>query len=151
VKTLWIVLAISLISISTQAQERKVSEKDIPAAVMSAFRSTYPQAKIKGFAREKENGTTFYEIESVENNMPRDILYHSDGSVAEIEEGIAATDLPADAQQAIESKYPGAVVAKAERVTIGDKIAYEVSAKRGKRRISMEFDSSGKLLKSNAK
>ena len=150
-RSAWMVLALSLVSLSAAAQEKKITEKEVPATVMSAFRSAYPQATIKGFAKERENGKLFYEIESMDDKTPRDILYHPDGSVAEIEEGIAASDLPADAQQAIQKKYPGAVVVKAERVTQGNKIAYEVSARRGKRRISLEFDSSGKLLKSHAR
>lgn len=147
----WMLMAVSLASLLATAQEKKITEKEVPAAVMSAFRSAYPQATIKGFARERENGQLFYEIESLDDKTPRDVLYHPDGSVAEIEEGIAANDLPADAQQTIQKKYPSAVVIKAERVTQGDKVAYEVSAKQGKRRISMEFDSSGKLLKSHAR
>jgi hypothetical protein len=149
-RSAWMVMALSLVGLSAAAQEKKITEKDVPAAVMSAFRSAYPHATIKGLAKERENGKLFYEIESMDDKTPRDILYHPDGSVAEIEEGIAASDLPADAQQAIQ-KYPGAVVVKAERVTKGDKIAYEVSARQRTRRISLEFDSSGKLLKSHAR
>lgn len=142
-----IAVAVVLTSLAVAGQEKRITEKNVPAAVMTAFRSAYPQATIKGFAREKENGEVFYEIESVENKMSRDILYHADGTVAEIEETIAAGDLTPEVQQAIQKKYPGAAVVKAERVTKGDKIAYEVIARHGKRRVSLEFDSGGNLLK----
>lgn len=140
--------AVSLFSLSAVAQEKKITAKDVPATVTAAFRNSYPNATIRGYAREKEHGKVFYEIESREGTISRDVLYNADGSVAEIEESIAATDLPAEAQQAIHQKYPKAVISLAEKTTAGEKITYEVSARQGKKRISMEFDASGKVLSS---
>jgi hypothetical protein len=69
---------------------------------------------------------------------------------ASIEESVAFKDLPVEAQQLIQTKYAKAVVSRAERVTEGDKVEYEVSARQGKKKISLVFDSDGKLLKSTA-
>src|SRR6267378_1635562 len=104
-----IATAVSLLSFSAAAQEKKITAKQVPAAVIAAFKTSYPHATIRGYAQEKENGKVFYEIESVEGTTHRDVLYNADGTVAEIEESIAATELPADAQQAIKQKYPRAV------------------------------------------
>ena len=142
-------MAVSLLSISAVAQEKKITAKDVPAAVISAFKSAYPKATIRGYAQEKENGKTLYEIESREGSMTRDILYNPDGTVAEIEESIATSDLPADALQAIKQKYPRAVITRAEKTIVkdpaGDKIGYEVSARQGRKRFAMEFDENGKV------
>jgi uncharacterized membrane protein YkoI len=140
-----IAMAISLLSISAVAQERKITAKDVPAAVITAFKTAYPNATIRGYAQEKENGKTFYEIESREGTTSRDVLYNPDGTVAEVEESIPASDLPADALQAIKQKYPRAVILVAEKITAGDTVGYEVSVRNGKQRITMEFDSSGKV------
>ena len=140
-----IVMAIALFVIPAAAQEKKITAKQVPAAVMAAFKSTYPNATIRGYAQEKENGKVFYEIESREGTTRRDVLYNPDGTVAEVEESIPASDLPADAQQAIKQKYPRAVIVLAEKTTAGDTVGYEVSLRNGKRRIGMEFDSSGKV------
>jgi uncharacterized membrane protein YkoI len=140
-----------LLSVAASAQESKISEKDMPQPVLAAFKSAYPNATVRGYARERENGKLFYEIESTDGATMRDISYHPDGTVAEIEETVAATDLPAEAQKVIQTKYPRAVVTKAEKTTAGDKISYEVSAKRGKQRISLAFDAEGKLLKSHVR
>jgi uncharacterized cupredoxin-like copper-binding protein len=115
-----IVAAVSLSSFSAVAQEKKITAKDVPAAVIAAFKNSYPNATIRGYAREKEQGKVFYEIESREGTMSRDVLYNADGTVAEIEESMAATDLPADAQQAIKRKYPKAVIRLAEKTTAND-------------------------------
>lgn len=145
----FVVIAISLTGLTAAAQESKVAAKDVPAAVIAAFKSAYPTATIKGYAREKENGKTFYEIESKDGNTGRDVLYNPDGSVAEVEETLAASGLPVGVREVISSKYPGAVVTKAEKTTeknaAGDKVGYEVIAKQGKKRISLEFDADGKL------
>lgn len=137
--------AISMLTFSAVAQEKKITASQVPAAVISAFKSSYPNATIRGYAQEKENGKVFYEIESREGTTRRDVLYNADGTVAEVEESIPATDLPADAQQAIKQKYPRAVIVLAEKTTAGDTVGYEVSLRNGKARVGMEFDSSGKV------
>ena len=142
-----IAIGLLLTSVCASAQEAKIKEKDVPQAVIAAFKSAYPNATVRGYAREKENGKVFYEIESKDGATMRDLLYNPDGTVAEIEETIAVTDLPAEAQQLIKSKYPRAVVSRAEKVTEGDKVKYEVSARIGKKRIGWSFDADGKLLK----
>jgi uncharacterized membrane protein YkoI len=146
-----IAAAVSLLSLSAAAQEKKITAKQVPAAVIAAFKTSYPNATIRGYAQEKEHGKVFYEIESREGTTQRDVLYNSDGTVAEIEESIAPTDLPSAAQEAIHKKYPKAVISLAEKTTAGDKVGYEVSAKQGKRRITMEFDADGKVLSSKIK
>ena len=142
-----VTMAISLLAISAVAQEKKITAKDVPAAVISAFKAAYPNATISGYAREKEKGKVFYEIESREGTLHRDILYNSDGTVAEVEESIAATDLPSEVQEAFRKQYPRAVITLAERTTIGDRITYEVTGKVGRKKVSREFDPSGKVLK----
>jgi hypothetical protein len=142
-----IAIGLLLVSVSAFAQEAKIKEKDVPPAVIAAFKSAYPNATVRGYAKESEKGKTFYEIESKDGATMRDLLYNSDGTVAEIEETIAVTDLRAEAQQTIKSKYPRGVVSRAEKVTEGDTIKYEVSIRNGKRRAGLAFDADGKLLK----
>ncbi len=143
-----ITTAVLLLALSAVAQEKKITAKDVPAAVMSAFKTAYPKATIRGYAREKEHGKVFYEIESREGTTTRDVLFNPDGTVAEIEESVAAIDLPAEIQQAIKRKYPKAIITRAERTTTGDKVSYEIAARQGKKRITTELDSSGKVLSS---
>ena len=135
-----------LASFPAFAQESKIKEKDVPQAVLAAFKSAYPNATIRGLAKEKEKGKLFYEIESKDGATMRDLLYNPDGTVAEIEETVAATELPAEAQQIIKSKYPKGVVSRAEKVTKGNTIKYEVSIRNGKKRTGLAFDADGKLL-----
>ena len=144
-----VAFAISVAGISAPAQESKLTARQVPAAVISAFKAAYPTATIKGYAREKENGKVFYEIESTDGGTGRDILYNPDGTVAEIEETIPQSDLPAAALEVVKGKYPKAVITKVERITVriaqSDRIGYEVIGKQGKKRFALEFDGDGKL------
>jgi len=137
----------SLLSFSALAQDVKLKKKQVPRAVISAFRSAYPQATIRGFAREKENGKVYYEVESVEGQTTRDVLFNPDGTVAEVEESVPNNDLPSAGLEALHSKYPGAVVTKVEKITKGDVTEYEAHARVGKKRVSMELDAGGRPLK----
>src|SRR5206468_7144587 len=116
------------LSMSTAAQEKKLAEKDAPKAVLAAFKSTYPNATIRGYAEEKENGKVYYEIESMEGKTVRDVLYNPDGTVAEIEEAIVPTDLPTAVVAAFRKQHPNAIIRKAEKISREGKTEYEISA-----------------------
>jgi hypothetical protein len=139
-----IIGAIFLAASFAAAQERQVKRKDVPIAVLNAFKAAYPTSTIKGYAREREDGKTFYEIESIEGAIGRDVLYNPDGSVAEVEETIAPNDLPSAIQEAIRSRR-GAVIVKAEKTVQGDTVSYEVIGKQGRKRFTLEFDADGNL------
>ncbi len=44
----------------------------LPAAITTAFKKSYPVATIRGTAKETEGGKTVYEVESVEKGKARD-------------------------------------------------------------------------------
>src|SRR5512140_1895314 len=89
--TFTVVMTTMLFGLSTcvHSQEKKITEKDLPAAVKSAFHKSYPHATIKGLAKETENGKTYYEIESIDGKLHRDLLYTPEGDAYEIEETIS--------------------------------------------------------------
>src|SRR6266446_2059841 len=141
------VIAVAALSFSQLglSQETKIAAKNVPAEVIAAFKATYPNATIRGYSREKENGKTYYEIESRDGRVSRDVLYNPDGTVAEIEETVDVKDLPAEVRQTIHTHYPKGVITKAEKTVAGNKVSYEVRIKHGKKWVTMELDSSGKL------
>jgi hypothetical protein len=69
---------------------KKFTAKDLPAAVSEAFTKAYPKAVSTGADKEAEKGKTFYEIESLDGTMKRDLLYTPEGKAAEIEEALPA-------------------------------------------------------------
>jgi hypothetical protein len=132
---------------TAQEQEKKIGANEVPSIIITNFKAAYPNATIRGYASEKENGKQYYEVESREGTTLRDVLYNPDGTVAEVEESIDASDLPASVQETFRKQHPRAVITLAEKTTVGDKVTYEVKAREGRKRFSIEFDSSGKVLK----
>ena len=142
-----VLLAIIIISVTSFAQEKKIDKKDLPKEVIESFQKAYPNAQIKGTSTEKENGITYYEIESMEGVQGRDLLYTFDGKVAEIEEAIALNAVPSFVKESIMKKYPKWEISKAEKVTKGGKYNYEVVVKQGSKQHEVVMDSKGNIKK----
>ena len=140
------VSALAFLPATAQESEKKVTAKAVPTVVITNFKAAYPKAVIRGYASEIENGKQYYEIESREGTLHRDVLYNPDGTVAEIEESIGSNALPPVALETIKAKYPKAAIVLAEKTTVGDKITYEVKGRQGRKRFTMEFDADGKML-----
>ncbi len=137
---------------SGSAADTKITKKQIPAPVLSAFQGTYPNAKIKGQSIETENGKKYYEIESTEGTTRRDLLYTPEGKVYEIEETADPASLPANLKNTVAKEYPKGKITKAEKVTAQDStVTYEVQIKSGKKTKAVSFDASGDLLKPSKK
>lgn len=57
----------------TCAENKKFTAKDLPAAVVMSFQKTYPKAKITGVDVEKRDTIFYYEIESTDGTVKRDL------------------------------------------------------------------------------
>ncbi len=128
-------------------QEKKISGKELPAAVRAAFEKQFPGAKILGLSSEVENGATVYEVESVQNGRNRDVLYKPTGEVIVVEETISMSEVPAAVQSALKAQFPKATVAKAEKLMAGGIVEYEFQLK-GAAKKEAKFSAAGKLLAS---
>ena len=114
------------------AGKKKLPKHDLPAAVVSAFEKAYPKAVIKGIDKEKENGVTYYELETMDGKIARDFLYATDGTVFEMEETISATEIPELVVKTLRTSYADYKIVKAEKVTKGAEVSYELALKKGK-------------------
>ncbi len=76
------------------AADKKITKKNVPAVVLKAFADSYPKAKVNAYLIEIEKGEKCYELETVDGSLRRDLLYRSDGSVAEIEEILTPKTVP---------------------------------------------------------
>ncbi len=140
-------IAAVTLSLNTNAQEKKITKKHVPQVVLSAFEKAYPDAKVKSYTTEKENGKTYFEIESMRGKSTLDVSYLSDGSAAEVEEGVLAKDLPAPVTKAVETKYPKGKIVKAEKRTADNMVSFELKVKTGKTHVGLRIDPDGKNIK----
>ena len=131
----------------SEGKEKKLTTQQIPAVVKATFENAYPKAVIKRASQEIENGATLIERESVEAGVKRDVQYTPDGKVVEVEESVKEALLPEAARQTINKEYAKGKVEKVERVTRGETTQFEVLIAVGKNRTELEFDDSGKTVK----
>ena len=135
-KTPIIVLVLAMAGLSANCQSIKV-----PAAVKSAFSAKYPNAANVKWG--KENAKE-YEAEFKLNNNSISANFGPDGSWVETESVIPASQLPAAVSAAVKAKYPGALIALAEKTEQpGNKILYEVTVKVNGKKKSMEVKPDG--------
>jgi uncharacterized membrane protein YkoI len=128
-----------------EAGEAKLQLKDLPPAVKATVEAETKNATLKGFAKEKENGKTVYELESLVNGRTRDLMIDSAGKVYEVEEQLDVNTAPAPVKAALEAK--GKVVVL-ESVMTNGKTHYEgqVQTKAGKK-VSFDLDADGEPIK----
>ncbi len=131
--------------------EQTIGRKDVPAAVLSAFQSSYPHAVIRGFARETENGTRFFEIQSVEGSIHRDLLYTGAGNIVEIEETVLPDQIPPAVQKTLKENFAGTPVRRIERVTRGPNTTYEATIGKGKIRREIVMNADGAIQRKGMK
>lgn len=121
----------------------------LPAAVLSAFRQAYPTAEIKNVVQEREHGKTVWEVESLDAGLGRDLVFDATGTVLELEEEVPAMQVPAAVSAAAAAKYPKATISKAEKVTVGPSITYELTLKGAAVRV-LELTADGQPIKAPA-
>ena len=137
-KKIVLMLVTELITSFTYAQ--KIKDKDVPAAVISAFQKKYLAAK--EISWEKENGN--YEVNFDLNEIDNSVVYDEKGTVLETEVEIELSQLPAGVLEYVKTNYAGKKVKEAARITDAKGvITYEVEIK-GK---DLIFDSNGKFIK----
>lgn len=78
-------LAFSLLSSEKEEQEREVTVKQVPRAVLQAFKQTYPSATVKEYAEETQK---FYAVSFVFEGRKIYAVYKPDGAVSALEEVI---------------------------------------------------------------
>jgi Putative beta-lactamase-inhibitor-like, PepSY-like len=138
-----IIAVLSLAAVSANAGEKKITRKQVPAAVVAAFEKAYPSAAIKGYAREEEDGNTYYEIESVDGKTRRDVLYRADGTVEELEEAITLAALPEAVRSAIKKEYGRSPITGVEKTLEGGTVHYEVHMTTGASKHEVVFNEDG--------
>ncbi len=145
-----ILLAFLLIFGQANASEKDDGKPQVPKVVIEALEKAYPEAKDVEFEKEMLDGKVVYEAEFKLNNSEYEVLFDADGKMLQIEETLDVKALPEPLIQAISKAYPNATIEDAEKVTKPDGTfsVYEVEIKNEGKKIELELDASGKILKS---
>jgi hypothetical protein len=144
----FVFLGFVLVSCEKEEQEREVTSKEVPAAVLQVFNQTYPGAIIKEYAEEIEDGQKFYEISCEFEGRKIDAIYQPDGTAAANEEVIAVEKLPENIQQAIAKEFQQFSTKLAEKIEKEGKTFFEVKLLdiKDQKKYEILFSDSGKLM-----
>jgi len=145
--------ALAFLALATiaPADEKKIEVEDLPKAVLKAVKAKFPEAKIRGAAKEVEDGETMYEVELTVDGKNVDVLVEPEGDIEAIEKEIEIEDLPRAVLKAARAKFPKGKIAKVEEITEeDDKVTYElVIAVQGKEDVEVVMAPNGKIIEAD--
>jgi hypothetical protein len=130
-----------------QAQQKRISQGQLPPLVQTAVAQEGKGAVIRGLLVEKEQGSKVYEVELVKDGRSRDVSMDANGNVLQVEEEISMDSLPIAAQQGLAVATGDGVIDKIESLTRhGAVVAYEAVMKTGTKFSTIFIGPEGKRL-----
>jgi uncharacterized membrane protein YkoI len=145
--TITCAVAILLSSNAISAQEKKLKQSELPAAVAKTAAEVSKGATVRGYAQEKEDGETVYEVMLTVNGHSRDVQIDTSGNVKEIEEQVEMDKLPAAVKSALLAKAGTGKITSVESLTKKDKlVAYEAQVTTHGKKSEVQVGPSGETL-----
>ena len=143
------VLVFGLLFSVASAQEKKLTRKQLPAAVEKTVAKEESEgATVKGFATEVEKGQRLYEAELTVNGHNKDISMNRQGVIVEVEEEVSMDSLPATVQDGLRKAAGSGTIGMIESLTKNGKlVAYEGHVKTGTKRSEIQVGPQGEKLK----
>ena len=115
-----------------------------PAAVKTAFAAKYPGAQKVKWSIEKPGE---FEVEFVLNKVESSALFDATGKFLESEVEIKEAELPQGVKATLAKDFTGFKLGEIEKSTDTKGVAtFEMEAAKGKEKLVLSFDGSGKLL-----
>ena len=137
-KTTIVTISALLLAIFSFAQ--KVSEKNIPEAVKTAFHTQFPSVINPKWDKEGDH----YEASFHLNKNSVSLLFDVKGAIIETETEIDMNQLPAGISDYVKKHYPGKKIRESAKITDAKGVeSFEVEIKG----IDLLFDNSGKFIK----
>jgi uncharacterized membrane protein YkoI len=132
---IWGALAMSILFVAqagmASAGETKLKKTQLPAAVQKAADELAKDSQIVGYAKETENGKTFYEVETKKGSLTKDVQFDEQGNTVSVEQEVALTSLPPAVQEGLKKAAGKGKITKVETITKGSTVTYEAAVKGG--------------------
>jgi hypothetical protein len=140
-KKIFLMLVVMGFIMQSYSQEN-LSDKEIPVAVMSSFKNSYPSVKDAKWTKEG----IYYQGSFTKNDMDKRVTYDASGKLIKSHSEIESSALPPTAADYVKQHYNKEEVKKAFRVTDSrNTVTYEAEVKGDE----LNFDSEGNII--NAK
>jgi hypothetical protein len=139
-------LAISVATLGLAADKR-LTKKELPAAVQKAADEQSKGATVIGYSSEVENGKTEYEVKLKVGDHTKDVSFDGSGQLLEIEEEVAFAGLPKNVQDGLKTAAGTGTLGKVESLTKRGKIvAYEAKLTTNGKRSEVQVGPKGEKL-----
>jgi hypothetical protein len=127
-------LAVALVAmVNASIAEERVKKSDLPAVVQKAADAQSAGATVLGYTKDKEHGHVEYKVQLMVGGHTKDVTIDPQGRVLEVEEQIAADELPASVFHGLSAQASKGKIAKVESLTKhGRIVAYEAQVIGGK-------------------
>jgi len=126
---------------------QRVTLTDLPGAVRVSVEKATAHGKIEKIDQETENGKVVYDVEAVVGGKHVEYTIAADGVVVGTETSIEYGGLPQVVRAAAEKHFGGSSNLQAMKAVEDGKTTYEVEGQKDGKKVTAEFDSSGRLLK----
>lgn len=126
-----------------EEEEGKVTMEQLPPKVKEAVQRLVGTNTIKELEKETEHGTVVYGVEWTANGKEWEAEFTADGDLLEVEEAVAADEVPAAVRHAAAKALGEAAKIEFERVTI---TLYEAETKIDGKEREILISPTGKLM-----
>jgi uncharacterized membrane protein YkoI len=138
-----LIIVVTVACTAAFAAEKKVQMKDLPEAVQKTVKEQTQNAKLRGLAKEVEDGKTFYEAETIAGGKSRDVLIDPTGAVVEVEEATTLDSIPEAARKGLQSLAGTGKILSVESVTKGSTVSYEAAIERNGKKSEVAVSADG--------
>ena len=129
------------------ADEQKIMVDDLPKPVTAAARKAFPEAKLVGAVREKEDDDVLYVVELTLDGKAVELAVDPDGTIEAVEREIDVDDLPKAVTRAAAKRFPNGKIAKVEEVSDSDDdVVYELDITDNGKKVEVVMSPNGKIL-----
>lgn len=132
-----------LLASLASAHEHKIEVSALPAAVTTAVQTRLPGAVIVSASQEDST----YEARVTLGTRKLDLAFSADGTWLEEEERIAGNTLPAAVKAAVDARWKGWKIERAERATTPTGATYEVEVEKGEKSAEVVLTDAGVVSK----
>ena len=115
------------LAVGSVAAGKKIELKDLPPAVQKTIRAESKGAEVSNIAKEKEDGVTQYEVETMLHGKHRDLCVDTKGALLVVEEETTFESIPAAAKAAILKKVSDGKLGMVELFKKGGETMYEAA------------------------
>jgi len=143
-------LLLILLGISQALFAQDLAEKDVPAPIVSTFKSKFPDA---AETKWKKNKSGKYEADFRLSGKKAEAKFMADGTWDSSEKRLEASALPASVSEYLKKNYASYKIdhVNFKEESTPSKNTYEVKLKKDKADTELTFDANGKFLKKKDK